>query len=70
MCVQVVLENGGMLMFNPNCYKKQKMCDNAGNSYVHALRSVPDCYNTQKMCNKAVSAYRFAMQFVPDRYST
>ena len=37
-----------MLQFIPNCYKTQKMCENAVES--HALEYVPDCYVTQEMC--------------------
>ena len=29
MCVKVILENGGMLMFIPYCYKSQTIFDNA-----------------------------------------
>ena len=66
MCDRVILENGGTLMFVPDCYKNQKICNKAADNYPHALEFVPDCFKTQKMCNKAVDTYPSATQFVPD----
>ena len=43
MCVKVILENGGMLKFIPDCYKNQKMCDKTVNNYAHELEYVPVC---------------------------
>ena len=47
MCNEVILENLGMLIFTPNCWKNRKICDNVDN-YAHPLGSFPDCYETQK----------------------
>ena len=37
------------MVFTPDCYKDQKMCDKAVDNYTHALRFDPDYYKTQKM---------------------
>ena len=29
MCEKVIIENGGILEFIPDCYKNQNMCDKA-----------------------------------------
>ena len=48
MCDKVILENGGMTTFIPNCYKNQKMCDKAIDYYYsRALELVLDYYKTQ-----------------------
>ena len=46
MCDKVILENGEMLMFVSDCYKNQKLCNKAVETYRHALEFVPDCYKT------------------------
>ena len=51
-----------MLMFVPNCYKNQKMCNKAIANYAHVWEFVPNCYKTQKVFNKAVDTYPSAMQ--------
>ena len=40
MCDKVILENGGMSTFVPDCYKNQKMCDKAVDSYPFAMQFV------------------------------
>ena len=40
---KVILENGGTLMFVPDCYKNQKMCYKTVDNYTHALEYVCDC---------------------------
>ena len=55
-----------LLKFVPDCYKNQRMCNKAVDTYVHALQFVPNCYKTQKMCNKAIDTCGSAMQLVPD----
>ena len=69
LCDKVILENGGTLMFIPDCYNNQSMCDNVVDNYAHALGHVPDCYETPKKCNKADSTYPSAIQFVPDQFN-
>ena len=39
-CDKAVVENRGMLMFIPGCYKNQNMFSDAVDIYSHALRSV------------------------------
>ena len=59
MCDNVILENGGTLLFVRNRYKNQEMCNKTVDNYAHALESVPDCYKTQKMCNKQGRSKQF-----------
>ena len=59
-------QNSAMLKFVPDCYKKQRMCNKAVDTYANALRFVPNCYKTQEMFNKAVGTHASAMQLVPD----
>ena len=72
MCDKVILVNGGMLIFVPDCCKDHKMTDNLL-VIVHALESVPDCiikYNNKSPYNKAVCIYPSAIQFVLERFKT
>ena len=45
---KVILENGGMLLFIPDCYNYQAMYNKAVDSFGHALEYVPDCCKTKK----------------------
>ena len=36
MCDKVIIKNGGMLRFIPDCYKDQQLCYNAADNYAHA----------------------------------
>ena len=62
MCDNIIIENGEILMFFPDC-QKDKICRVMLmiilKKCYHALESFPDCYKTQKMCNKAVSTVSF-----------
>ena len=51
----------------PDCYKNQNICNEAVDSYAHALELVHNCYcyKTQKMCNKTVNT---SIHFVPECY--
>ena len=73
MCDNIIIENGEILMFIPDC-QKDKICRVMLmiilKKCYHALESFPDCYKTQKMCNKAVSTVPSAIQFVPDRFKS
>ena len=42
MCDNVILENGGMVITVPNCYKNKKMCNKAFDNYARALEFVPN----------------------------
>ena len=63
---KIILENCGMLLFIPDCYKDQNMCNKAVDNCACALVSVSDCYNTKEMCDKAISIYPSIIQLVPD----
>ena len=67
---KIVLENGGMLKFVPDCYKNQAMCNKTDDNYAHALEFVSNSYKTQKMCNKSVNTSASEMQFAPECYKT
>ena len=43
MCDKVILEDNGILMFLPNCYKYQNTYNKAVHNYVHRLEFVHDC---------------------------
>ena len=44
---EVILESSVTLMFVPNCYKNQQICNKAVDDYDHVLEFVPDCHKTQ-----------------------
>ena len=69
MCDKTILEND-FLGSIPDCYKDQKMCNQAVNNYVHALEFVSECCRTCKICDKAVNTYLSRIQFVPKSYKT
>ena len=48
MCDKFIIENCAILAFIPDCYKCQKMCEQAVDNYYHALRFGPSCYKTKK----------------------
>ena len=54
MCDKVILENGGMSTFVPYCYKNQKMCDKAVDSYPFAMQFVFEYYKIQNIYDKAL----------------
>ena len=56
---KIVLENGKMLMFVLDCYKNQKICDNAVSNNSHALGSLPNSCKTQRRYDKGLSIYLF-----------
>ena len=67
MCDKAILENGGMLMLIPDCYKDQYLSNKAVDNHTDTLGSGSDCYKTQKICDKAARTYSFTILFVPDR---
>ena len=67
---KVVLRNGGMSMFTPDCYKYQTMCNKAVDNYPHELGSGTNCYETQNMFDKAVSIYPSTIQFFFYQFET
>ena len=66
MYSKVILENGVLLSFIPDCYKNQKTCGKVVDYHYHlfSLELVRDCYKTQKMFDKAIDICPSAMEFV------
>ena len=54
MCDKVILENGGMSTFVPYCYKNQKKCNTAVDSYPFAMQLVFEYEKIQNMYDKAL----------------
>ena len=67
---KVVKENGGMLGLITDCYKDQRMCDKAVDTYPTAMQVVPEYCKSGKMCNKAVDTHTFIIYSVADKYMT
>ena len=61
---KTILENGGTFKYVPEFYKNQKICNKAGDNYLHALEFVPEYSKIQKMCDKAVNIYPSTMKFL------
>ena len=58
------------LYFVPECYKTQKMCDKAVDTYPSTLEFVPECFMIQEMCDKAVVSCFVIFDSNPDWYKT
>ena len=69
VCDKVILENGAMQRFIPDCCKDHKIFGKSVDNYSH-LEFVLDCYKTPKICNKVVDSYPSAIQFIPECYKT
>ena len=67
MCNKAITKNGETLESVPDCYKNQKLFNQA---VVHAKEFVPECYKTQEMLNKVVHRYLYVFDSVPDQYKT
>ena len=79
MCAKVIVKNGGMLMFFPDCYnnkkfcpwyKTQKMCVETVDTCPLLFDSVPDWYNSQERHDKVVSQDPFMLKYCLNRYKT
>ena len=44
---KVILENGEILEFIPDCYKTQKMYEKAVSYFLHASQYASNCYKSQ-----------------------
>ena len=44
----VIVKNGGILGFIPNCFKNKNKWDKAADNCSYALMFFHDCYKTQK----------------------
>ena len=54
------------LIYIPDRYKTQEMCDRIISDDSFSLRYVPHQYKTQQMCDKALDHCLAALKFVPD----
>ena len=59
-----VCEKPFKLKYCPDRYKNQKMCDNAVNTYLLALKFVPDWFATSKMIEKLNTAVFYNVYIV------
>ena len=50
----------------PECYKTQKMCNKAVDTYTSAIQFVSNQYKTLKVCDKATDTCPFASFSVSD----
>ena len=55
MCDKAVVENGGTLQFVPDNYKNKKMCNQAVDNDVYALKYVPEALNLKKYLIKLLT---------------
>ena len=55
-CVSVVSEDLFMMAYCPNKYKTQRMCNEAFDDCLAALKFIPDWFITSKMLEKSDSA--------------
>ena len=51
MCDKAV-DNYPQVLFVPDCYMTQKICDKAVNTHSSTIQLLSECYKTQKICNK------------------
>ena len=52
---KVVSTHSSTIQFVPECYKTQKMCDEAFDLSFLAYFHIPDGYKTQEMCDRIIS---------------
>ena len=52
MCDKVVSENTFLIVYCPDKYKTQRMCDEAVDDCLAALKLIPDWFLTSKMIKK------------------
>ena len=53
----------------PDCYKTQKNCNKAVNTYPSTTKFVPECYKTQEICNRIVYEDQSEINFDAPRQS-
>ena len=56
MCNRVISEDPFILVYCPDKYKIQIMCDEAVDDCLAALKFIPDGFVTSKMINKLLTA--------------
>ena len=57
------ISTGAKIMYVPDQYETQEMCDKVIPGNGGTLRFLADCYNNQKMCCKAVDNYSQVLEF-------
>ena len=57
--IPAVVENGGTLKFVCDNYKYQKLCNQAVEKYVDALKYAAECFKTQKIVGLSCSYSSF-----------
>ena len=68
MCEKVIIENGGILEFIPDCYKNQNMCDKA--VILPQYNLLLNAISIKKTCDKAIDTCPFVVDSVHDQYVT
>ena len=68
MCEEAVSKISWVLMYVPDRYMTQAMCNSAvvKNQNLQLLRYVPDQYKTVEMCRNAVFNDIILIRFIPD----
>ena len=56
MCVRVVSEDPFLIVYCPDKYKSQKMCDKGVDDSLAALKPTPDWFVTSKMIKELLTA--------------
>ena len=70
MCDKVVSNKLCMLLFVPDHFWMQGMCNDIMRTMPDAFHLIPDCFKTQKMCGQAIKEDSSSLQFVPDWFDT
>ena len=70
MCDKVVSNKLCMLLFVPDHFWMQEMCNDIMRTIPDAFHLIPDCFKTQKMCGQAIKEDSSSLQFVPDWFVT
>lgn len=53
-----------------NCYKTQKTCEKAVDTFPFMLHCVLNCYKTQKMCEKSTFKDPLLLKYCLDKYKS
>ena len=59
-----------MLLFVPNRFWTQGMCNEIMRTIPDAFHCISDCFKTQEMCDKAVKNDSSSLEYVPDWFVT
>ena len=67
MCNQAVRSNPWLLFF-PDQYITQEMCNKVVNTMPKVFRCIPDHFKTQDMCKKALEKDSDMLKYVSDHF--